>query len=451
MEKIHEVCIMAAAGMMGSTFDEESFYHALSYNPDMIGCDSGTSDSGPYYLGAGVPRMNRTATKHDLTLMITEGLRRDIPVLIGSAGTAGADPNVDWMIGIVREIAQENNFHFKLAEIKTEISVEQLLEYNRVGKLLALEGGRDLNESQLQQVSRCVSVIGPEPYIKTLNDGAQVIIAGRSTDVSIFTAVPIREGLDDAFAWHAAKVLECGSLASVFEIRHGSMLAWIRDDSASIQPGHADMSASPVSVVSHTLYENANPYVHTEPGREVYMRDSVYSAENNRKVKIFNTTMIKTPYTVKVEGTKFEGYRRAAVGSIMDPLIIRQFPSWIAETMDVAKEKIKRGMGLNPEAYLLRYLVYGDPGNTKGQPLGVMFDVLAATPEQADGLITNVWHTALHVPIKDWQGAQSQMAFPFSPPTLQTQNGGETYSFCLNHVIVLDDPLETSRIAYYDL
>ena len=43
------------------------------------------------------------------------------------------------------------------------------------------------------------------------------------------------------------------------------------------------------------------------------------------------------------------------------------------------------------------------------------------------------------------------MAFPFSPPTLMTQNGGATYSFCLNHIIDVQDPLETCRIRYYDL
>lgn len=100
-----EVCVLAAAGMLGSSFDKVGFYHALEQNPDVIGCDSGTSDSGPFYPGAGKPRMNRRAAKRDLELMITEGVKRGIPVLIGSAGTAGADPNVDWLVEIAREIA----------------------------------------------------------------------------------------------------------------------------------------------------------------------------------------------------------------------------------------------------------------------------------------------------------------------------------------------------------
>lgn len=47
-EKRDEVCVLAAAGMLGSSFDKKSFYAALEKNPDVIGCDSGTSDSGPF-------------------------------------------------------------------------------------------------------------------------------------------------------------------------------------------------------------------------------------------------------------------------------------------------------------------------------------------------------------------------------------------------------------------
>ncbi|HSK69600.1 MAG TPA: acyclic terpene utilization AtuA family protein [Candidatus Limnocylindria bacterium] len=451
MQRRGEVCVMAAAGMMGSSFDEQSFRRGLDLGPDVIGCDSGTCDSGPYYLGAGVARMSRAATKRDLTLMITEGVRRGIPVLVGSAGTSGGDPNVDWMVGIVKEIAAEQGLRFRLAEIKTEITPERLAQYRRAGKLLPLDGAPDAGEEELLGVTRCVSVIGPEPYMKALDGGAQVVIAGRSTDTAIFAAVPARFGLDNAYAWHAAKVLECGSLASDFEIRHGAMLAWVREDSASIEPGHPDMSASPVSVVSHTLYENADPFTLVEPGRAVHTKDSVYEAEDPRRVRITGSEMERRPYTVKVEAAKFEGYRRVAVGGVADPLILRQFGAWLEDVLAQSRDKIRRGLGLEPGAYRLRHLVYGDPENPAGKPVGVVFDILADTPERAEAIITNVWHTALHVPVRDWRGAQSQVAFPFSPPTLQPQNGGETYSYCLNHVLALDDPLETSRITYHDL
>lgn len=450
-EKKKEVCVLAAAGMLGSSFDATGFYRALEQHPDVIGCDSGTSDSGPFYPGAGKPRMNRKAAKRDLQLMITEGVKRGIPVLIGSAGTAGADPNVDGVVEIVREIAAEQNLHFKLAEIKTELTHEQLYHYMEEGRLHPLEGAPEFTDRDLDTLSRCISVIGAEPFIKALEEGAQVVIAGRATDTSIFAAVPIMHGLENGFTWHAAKVLECGTLATVFEKYHGSMLAWIREDSASIEPGHPEMAASPVSIVSHTLYENTDPYHLPEPGVLLVTEDSRYEQETDRRVRITGTRLERRPYTLKLEGVKFEGYRRVAVAGVSDPLILKQFDSWLAQCERDARNKIRLGMGLERDDYRMRHLVYGNPKDPDTDSVGVVFDIIARTPEDADGIISNVWHTALHVPIKDWEGAQSQTAFPFSPPTLMTQENGATYSFCLNHVIEVDDPLETCRFTYYDL
>lgn len=447
-----EICVLAVAGMLGSSFDKVGFYAALEKNPDVIGCDSGTSDSGPFYPGAGVPRMNRKAAKRDLELMITEGVRRGIPVLVGSAGTAGADPNVDWMIDIVREIAAEQKIHFRLAEIKTELSREQLKKYMDAGRFHPLEGSPEFTEKDLEGLTRCISVIGAEPYIKAIKDGAQVVIAGRSSDTAIYAAVPMMNGLDNGFAWHAGKVLECGTLATVFEKHHGAMLAWVREDSASMEPGHPEMACSPVSIVSHTLYENVNPFCLVEPGITTYTDTSKYEAENDRRVKVTGTRFEKTPYTIKLEGVRFEGYRRVAMAGISDPLILKQMDTFLEKVKEDAFTKIRNGMGLEPEKdYRYRTIVYGNPKDPDTETVGVLFDIVTKREGDADGIISNVWHTALHVPIPDWVGAQSQTAFPFSPPTLQTMNGGATYSFCLNHVIDVDDPLETCRFTYYDL
>ncbi len=452
MDKKKEVCVCAVAGMLGSAFDEYSFRLALEKNPDMIGCDSGTSDSGPFYPGAGVPRMNRKAAKRDLELMITEGVKRGIPVMVGSAGTAGGNPNVDWMIDIVREIAAENKIHFKLAEIKTEITKEQLRGYMQAGKLHPLEGAPDFTEDDIDSLTRCISVIGAEPWIKALDEGAQVIIAGRSTDTSIYSAMPIRHGLDNGFAWHAGKVLECGTLSTVLDKHHGAMLAWVREDSVSIEPAHPEMVVTPASIVSHTLYENSDPFYLPEPGVMMITTDSVYEAESDRRVKITGTKLEKRPYTIKLEGVKFEGYRRVAIMSVHDPLILAQFDEWVEDCYAFIEKKLLKGMKLEKDKdYRIRHVVYGNPKDPSAESVGLLFDIVAKNEQDADGIISNVWHNCLHVPISQWIGGQSQTAFPFSPPSLQTMNGGATYSFCLNHVIDVDDPLETCKIAYYDL
>ncbi len=449
--KKKEVCLLAASAMMGSAFNEEAFRYALEKNPDMIGCDSGTTDSGPYYLGAGKPRMNRKVVKRDLGLMISAGVERGIPVLVGSAGTAGADPNVDWMVGIVREIAKERGLHFRLGEIKTEITPEQLRGYIGAGRFHPLEGAPKFEEKDCGGLTRCTTMMGAEGFVKAMENGAQVVIAGRATDTSIYAAVPMMYGLDNGFAWHAGKVLECGTMSTVFEKYAGCMMAWVRDDSMSLEPAHPEMAASPVSIVSHTLYENADPFYMPEPGCMLITADSVYTAETDRRVRVTGTRLEKRPYSVKVEGVRFEGYRRAALAGVSDPLILKQFDAWLKTCVKTAQDKIRNGMGLSPGDYRMRYLVYGNPKDPNTERVGILFDIIAKNQQDADGIITNFWHTALHVPIHEWEGAQSQTAFPFSPPDLMTHDGGATYSFCLNHVIDLKDPTETCRFRYYDL
>ena len=229
------------------------------------------------------------------------------------------------------------------------------------------------------------------------------------------------------------------------------MLAWVREDSASLEPGDPEMAVSPVSAAAHTLYENADPFLLVEPGRVLHLEETAYQQETGRRVKITGSRMERAPYTLKLEGVRFDGYRRVAVGGVSDPLILRQFDSWLQNCVRDARAKIQRGMGIPPEEYKLRCVVYGNPNDPDTQTVGVVADIVAKSEKDADGIISNVWHTMLHVPIRDWEGAQSQMAFPFSPPTLMTQNGGATYSFCLNHIIDVQDPLETCRIRYYDL
>jgi len=52
--------------------------------------DAGSGDPGPFNLGAGKSFSDREAVKRDLRLILCAARQHDIPVLIGSAGGAGA-------------------------------------------------------------------------------------------------------------------------------------------------------------------------------------------------------------------------------------------------------------------------------------------------------------------------------------------------------------------------
>ena len=438
-----EVCILSATGMLGSGFKEETFFHALSMKPDVIGCDAGSSDPGPYYLGAGIPRTSKRAAKRDLRLMIKGGVENHIPVLLGSAGTSGGDPHVDWTMELVREIAQEEHLHFKVAEIKTEINNEQLADYIRRGRFHPLEGAPEFRSEDVNRLSRCVGVIGAEPFIKALDESAQVVIAGRSSDTSIYAALPIREGLGGGGAWHAAKILECGAACAEHRPYPDCMMAWVRRDSISIEPPNPVMACTPVSCVAHSLYENSNPFVMAEPGGSLDVTNAVYQAENSRRVRITGSVFRPaSQHTIKLEAVELIGYRTAVIGGIHDPQILKQLDHFLHSCFEKNLAKTESSLGLKPDQYKLRYIVYGQP---EAGPVGVLWEVIGKTKDDAIAIINCVWHNILHVSIKEWSGHQSQYAFPFSPPAMEA---GEAYRFALNHVLDVDDPLELCRIRY---
>ncbi len=99
--------ILSPTAILGYGFPESSFERALACDPDVIAVDGGSTDPGPYYLGAGKPFTNRNGVKRDLSYMIEAGLSRRIPVIIGTAGGSGAKVHVDWCLEIIREIVQE--------------------------------------------------------------------------------------------------------------------------------------------------------------------------------------------------------------------------------------------------------------------------------------------------------------------------------------------------------
>src|SRR3979411_3059042 len=107
MEWVREMCYIAATGALGAGVDRDSLLAALDEDPQFIAADAGTTDAGAFALGAGETAFSRGAVKRDLSLMLEAGARARVPVIVGSAGTAGADVHVDWALSIVAEIAQE--------------------------------------------------------------------------------------------------------------------------------------------------------------------------------------------------------------------------------------------------------------------------------------------------------------------------------------------------------
>jgi hypothetical protein len=455
---LKKIRALAATGNLSTGFREETLVRAVQQGAHFIGCDAGTTDSGPYYLGSGKPRGPREGSKRNLRIMIREALKAGIPVIVGSAGHAGGTPHLNWTLEIVRELARENAWHFKLAAIDSEIPKELLLGAFLAGRIAPLCSAPELSELSIRQAERFVAMMGIEPIQSALNSGAQVVVAGRCSDVAIYAALPVVEGIPKSIAFHAGKILECGSAAVAQRFYPDCMAAELDQDGFTVEPPNPAFRCTPQSVAAHTLYENADPYHLVESGGVVDTTAAKYEAISDRAVRVSGAHFIPAEkYTVRIEGAALAGYRSIVVAGIRDPLVLRQLDKFLTGLRSVVERKIEDSLKLSRLAYTLQFRVYGSNGSlgqaepcpqVEGHEVGLIIDVVASSQSLAADILPIVWHTGLHHPIPEQEGLASNFAFPFSPPGADI---GPVYRFCANHVWQLDDPCEPFRMTIENL
>lgn len=443
---------MAATGNLSMGFREETLVRAIA-GADFLGCDAGSTDSGPYYLGSGNARGPREGTKCNLRLMLREALKAGIPMIIGSAGHAGGRPHLAWTLEIVRELARENAWHFTLASIDSEIDKDILLNAFRQREISPLCPAPNFTEQTIESAERFVAMMGIEPIHAALKAGAQVIIAGRCSDVAIYAALPVLEGIAKGVAFHAGKILECGAASAEQRPYPDCMMAELEQSGFTVEPPNPAFRCTPQSVAAHALYETADPYHLVEAGGMLDTTQARYEAVSDRAVRVTGSRFIPaTKYTVRIEGVALAGYRSVVVAGIRDPLVLRQLDQFLTTLRTVVERKIASNLGLGLDAYTLQFRIYGRDGAmgalepvpcVEGHEVGLLIDVVAATQELAADILPLVWHTGLHHPIAEHQGLISNFAFPFSPPGM---NVGPVYRFCVNHVWELKDPCAPFRM-----
>ncbi len=449
-----EIRVLAATGMLGSGFLESSFARGISLEPHVIACDAGSTDAGPAHLGGDIPYFDREVIKRDLRLMLLGRDQCNGRLIVGSCGMGGGDWAVDWMRDIALEIAREENLSFRLALIKSEQDKAYLKTRLGQGRILPLMPEIPISEEIIDTSAHIVGVMGSEPIAAAIETGAKVILAGRATDTSLYSTVPVMMGAGAGPAWHAAKTLECGTAATIQRKRPDCIFGWIRDDHFDIEPLGPESRCTPQSVAAHTLYENADPYLITEPDGVLDTREAQYTALSDRAVRVTGSQYHKSDrYTVKLEGARLTGYQTAIIAGVRDPFILRQLDDWMDKMRAKFAERIKEMYDgkIGVENYSISVRVYGRDGvmgkleprrDEIGHEVGLLFTVTADQETTSRAIAKSFAHFALHFPIPEWQGLISGLAFPFSPAELYK---GPAFNFSLNHVVVPDNPLEMFR------
>ncbi|MDE0813314.1 MAG: acyclic terpene utilization AtuA family protein [Alphaproteobacteria bacterium] len=449
-----EIRMMATTGMLGYGYTEKAFQRGLEQNLDFIAADSGSMDPGPHYLGEGVPFVSRQALKRDLSLMLEAAVDKKIPMLIGSAGGGGSEPQLALVREVVEEIATEKNLHFDMALIHSEQSAEYLKAKLADGKIESLGPIAELTDDEIDQSERVVAMMGVEPFQAALKGGAQVVLAGRATDASIYSAIPLMRGAHAGLSWHLSKIIECAGQVTTPRPGQDCVIGTLRDDHFLVEPGHPDKRCTRMRIAAHTLYENPSPYRLEEPDGTLVTIDSVYEQLDERIVKVSGSQFEPSAaYTVKLEGVKESGYRTVFIAGVRDPILISVIDDFIESCHErVALEA--QNLGVAKDSYRLNVRVYGKNATMgprepvqdfNGHEIGLLVDVLASDADTSKAIMAKARYALLHTDFPGRKCISGNLAIPFSPSDMPV---GMTYQFNIWHRMEIDDPLEPFPIEY---
>lgn len=443
MTTLPPIRILSPTAILGYGFPETSFAAGLARNPDVIAVDAGSTDPGPYYLGAGVSFTNRPAVKRDLRLMLRAGRDHGIPVLIGSAGGAGAGPHLDWCVDIIQEIASEEDLEGTLAVIPTDMDKTRLLTANRRGDIRAMPAGAPLDDASITASTHIVAQIGEAPLIAALRSGADVVVAGRCYDPAVFAAVPIMRGYPVGLSMHMGKILECAAIAAVPGSGSDCMFATL-DDNGFIVEALSDIRACTVtSVAAHTLYEKSDPYNLPGPGGALNLSQTEFEQIDPRRVRVTGTIFSPDDtHSIKLEGACLTGYRTVSIAGVRAP----DFIAAMNEILDGVRALVADQFpAIEDGTASLIFRAYGrdgvmgaletDHAHTPHE-VGLVIEAVADRQESADAICSFARSSLLHFGYAGRKSTAGNLAFPYSPSDFRA---GAVYEFSVYHLMRIDD------------
>ncbi len=439
---LDEFRILSPTAILGYGFPAASFQAGLAMDPHLIAVDAGSTDPGPYYLGAGVSFTDRRAVKRDLELILPAALPRHIPVIIGTAGGSGGHPHLLWNLDIIREIAAENGLSFKLAVIEAELSREEVLRLWQAGKISPLPPGPELTADGIAAAVRIVGQMGIEPLIGALEAGAEVVLAGRCYDPAVFAAPAIRLGYPPGLAVHLGKILECAAIAAAPGSGSDCLFGRLYGDRFEVEPLNPKRRCTTLSVAAHTLYEKSDPYLLPGPGGLLDLRQTRFEQADENRVRVSGTVYRKTrPYRIKLEGVRRAGFRTVSIAGTRDPIMIARLDEVIAGV----RGRVADNFQADESAYFLDFKLYGrdavmgrlEPAPRPGHEVGIVIEAVAATQEMADTVCSFARSTMLHYGYEGRISTAGNLAFPYSPSDFKA---GEVYTFSIYHLAEVEDP-----------
>ncbi|NQE60604.1 acyclic terpene utilization AtuA family protein [Caulobacter sp. RHG1] len=449
MTDFEDTLVVVPVGALGAGIDPEHVEAGLAQGAHAIALDAGSTDSGPSCLATGISKYSREAVKSDLRVLMAARAQYGVPLLIGTCGTAGGDAGVAWTLDIAREVASELGQSPKIATLHSELTREQLLARLEAGQISPLAPLGPLDAATVERCEHIVALMGPEPYIAALQDGADIVLGGRTTDTAVIAAVPLMRGAGAGAAWHAGKISECGGLCTV-DPTDGGVLIKVGREAFEVWPLSAQNRCDVYSVSSHMLYENSDPFILTEPGGVLDVTQAQYAPIGERGVRVTGSQFLPRPYTMKLEGAALGPFQTLMWVGIADPAVLAVVDGFVATLHAALVERVRKVMGLAPETFDISLRPYGwnavsglptAEGTAPPREIGLMFVATAETQDLATRIARTCNPYFFHFPVRRGKELPSY-GFPFSPAEVER---GRAYDFVLNHVVATQDGLELVR------
>ncbi|HEX4367436.1 MAG TPA: acyclic terpene utilization AtuA family protein [Rhodopila sp.] len=445
--------LLGASGQLGYGIPAASFAAGIDRRPDLIGCDMGSIDIGPTYLGKGEMATSPASTRRDLRRVLLAARTLDVPLVIGTAGSAGAAPHLDATLAMLRDIARTDGLRFRMAVMRADVARPVLLEAVRSGRVSSFDGMPALAEDDVVEAAHIVGQMGMGPFRRALEDDVDVIVAGRACDTAIFASLPALLGFPVGLAMHMAKIIECGSLCCVPGGRD-PILAELDHDGFVLESMNPERRATPTSVAAHSLYEQSDPFTMQEPDGTLDLTHARYEAEDDRRTRVSGATWRdSTQPTIKLEGARKIGERAVLLCGSADPRFIAQCKALLPKVADLVQSLVCEEQ---PMDYTLRFRVYGIDGVRMVVPenepppgeVFIMGECIAPTRERASEVVRTCKQFLLHFGYPGRLSTAGNVAFPFTPPEVSL---GPAYRFNVYHLLHVDDadalfPVEVERV-----
>ncbi|MBC7143585.1 MAG: acyclic terpene utilization AtuA family protein [Rhodobacteraceae bacterium] len=442
--------VLIPTGALGLGYDRTALARGVAAGPDIIAVDGGSTDSGPAYLGRAVSKYSRATTKAEWRDLMLARAEAGVPLVIGTAGTCGADAVVDWLFEITCELADELGQSLRVTRLYSGQNPSEIAQSFAAGRIAALPAAPEIDADTIRACSNIVALAGAEQVQAALATGADIVIAGRTTDTAIIAALPLARGCHPGGAWHGAKIGECGAIATTHPAS-GTIQIDFDDTGFTVEPLGATARATPYTVSAHMLYENSDPFLLHEPGGVLDVTGARYEALDARRVRVEGSVWRPGPYTVKLEGARIAGYQTVSLTLLRDRRYVGQARTWADQVATRARGDVAARMGLSEDDYTIELRLIGidatlgalETGGALPVEVGVLAIATAPTEAQAGeiGKILNPY--LLHHALTE-EEPMPTFAFPFSPAEV---NRGALYEFCLHHVLAPADPMDPFRLV----